>query len=227
MCQTRLGCIFIEIQSSGDVHRPRNEDDDTNNVFALLLRATNLLPVPVYKVDGCKSRNQVQVLAVGVFQRQFWMKPAYRGRGAGERKGEQYPCSSLVVENKQPLEQPAAGFSQLTPALSAPVVRVDDISSVEWFCCYGESAKKGCMSCRAQLLWVFNVQFLLRTLRIIPLILNCLNVQTYGPVCCSLGNNCLYPSCQIQINSGWRNRESAAAQQNFKKVVLLKCKPDV
>lgn len=133
----------------------------------------------------------------------------------------------LWLRTQQPLERLAADSRQLTKALSALVVRVDDISSVEWFCCYGESAKKGYMSCRAQLLWVFNVQFLLRTLRIIPLILNCLNVETYGPVCCSLGNNCLYPSCQIQINSDWRNGESAAAQQNFKKVLLLKCKPDV
>lgn len=145
-----------------------------------------------------------------------------------ERERENYILACpLLLKTQQPLNCLAADFSQLTNALSMLVVRVYDISSIEWFCCYGKSAKKGCISCRAQILWVFNVQFLLRTLRIIPLILNCLNVETYGLVCCSLGNNCLYPSCQIQINSDCRNGESTAAQQNFKKVFLLKGKPDV
>lgn len=164
---------------------------------------------------------------VSVFWRQFWMNPAWWERGAGKRKGKLYTCLSLAVENTAALEPSGCRLSQLTNALSMLVVRVYDISSIEWFCCYGKSAKKGCISCRAQILWVFNVQFLLRTLRIIPLILNCLNVETYGLVCCSLGNNCLYPSCQIQINSDCRNGESTAAQQNFKKVFLLKGKPDV
>lgn len=105
--------------------------------------------------------------------------------------------------------------SQLTTALHMLVVPGDDISSVEWFCCYGKSAKKGWNSCRAPILWVFNVQFLLRTLRIIPLIVNCLNVETYGPVCCSLGNNWLFPSCQIQINSGCRKGESAQLRRTL------------
>lgn len=118
--------------------------------------------------------------------------------------------------------------SQLTTALHMLVVPGDDTSSVEWFCCYGKSAKKGWISCRAPILWVFNVQFLLRTLRIIPLILNCLNVETYGLVCCSLGNNWLLPSCQIHINSGCRKGESAAAQRNFKRErFLLRSQPDV
>lgn len=90
-------------------------------------------------------------------------------------------------------------------ARSVLVVQGYDLSSVGWFCCYGKSAKKGCISCTAQILWVFNIQFLLRTLRIIPLILNCLNVETYGLVCCSLGNNCLYPGCQIQTSPCCRN----------------------
>lgn len=145
-----------------------------------------------------------------------WIRPDWRER---ENDVLAHP---LLLKTQQPLKRLAADFSQLTNALSMLVVRVYDISSIEWFCCYGKSAKKGCISCRAQILWVFNVQFLLRTLRIIPLILNCLNVETYGLVCCSLGNNCLNPSCQIQINSDCRNRESAAAQQNFKKSVSTK-----
>lgn len=103
--------------------------------------------------------------------------------------------------------------SQLSTALHMLVVPGDDRSSVEWFCCYGKSAKKGWISCRAPIPWVFNVQFLLRTLRIIALIRNCFNVETHGLVCCSLGNNWLFPGCQIQINSGCRKGESAASQR--------------
>lgn len=183
--------------------------------------------VSSYKTDVCTPRNQVQVLTRGVLQRQFWLSPACRERGVGRRNRNDILLRPLQLKTQQPLKRLAADFSQLTNALSMLVVRVYDISSVEWFCCYGKSAKKGCISCTAQILWVFNIQFLLRTLRIIPLILNCLNVETYGLVCCSLGNNCLYPGCQIQINSYWRNRESEAAQQNFLEVFLPKGKPDV
>lgn len=64
--------------------------------------------------------------------------------------------------------------SQLTTALHILVLPGDDISSVEWFCCYGEKVlKKAETLVEPPILWVFNVQFLLRTLRIIPLIRNC------------------------------------------------------
>lgn len=67
-----------------------------------------------------------------------------------------------------------------------------------------EKCSKGgrgrCISCTAQILWVFNVQFQQRTFRIIPLVQNCLNVETYGLMFHSLGNNQLFSACQIQVN---------------------------
>ena len=52
----------------------------------------------------------------------------------------------------------------------------------------------------ARILWVFNIQFPQRTLRIIPLVQNCLNVETYGLVFHLLGNNQLFSACKIQVN---------------------------
>lgn len=52
----------------------------------------------------------------------------------------------------------------------------------------------------AGILWVFNIQFPKRTLRIIPLVQNCLNVETYGLVFHSLGNKQLFSACEIQVN---------------------------
>lgn len=56
------------------------------------------------------------------------------------------------------------------------------------------------MSCVPQVVWVFNVQLQQRTLRIIPLIQNCLTVETYGLILPWLGNNQLFSACQIQVN---------------------------
>ena len=52
----------------------------------------------------------------------------------------------------------------------------------------------------ARILWVFNIQFPQRTVRIIPLVQNCLNVETYGLVFHLLGNNQLFSACEIQVN---------------------------
>lgn len=137
----------------------------------------------------------------------------------GKRKGKWSSCLSLGAES-------TAASSALLPTCWW----FQGMLEVVWsgFVAMGKVLEKAWISCRTPILWVFHVQFLLRTLRIIPLIRNCLNVETYGLVCCSLGNNWLFPSCQIQINSGCRKGESAAAQRNFKgEGFLVRSQPDV
>lgn len=78
--------------------------------------------------------------------------------------------------------------------------------------------RRRCISYIAQILWVFNVQFQQRTLRIIPLVQNCLNVETYGlmfhsfreqPAVLSLPNPSKHPLCG-RVNLKWFSKNIKA-----------------
>lgn len=105
------------------------------------------------KLHVHKSRKQVRVLTVDISWRQLRINPM-------PEKGEKVIFIHLfLLETQQPLKQLDADCSRLSNALSMLVVQVYDISSVEWFCCYGKSAKKGRLSCRAQILGYLMYNF--------------------------------------------------------------------